>query len=81
MSEVAGLEAARGFRGKPPGDLEALARALVALSQLAGNSTIAAAEINPLLVMEGGAGVRALDAVVIKAGSASGRLTICGFAH
>lgn len=71
MSEVAGLEAARGFRGKAPGDLDALARALVALSELARDNAIAAAEINPLLVMEQGYGVRALDAVVIKAGSAS----------
>ncbi len=72
LTDVAGLEAARGFRGKPPGDLDALAQALVALSQLACDSTIAAAEINPLLVMEEGCGVRALDAVVVKVGSASG---------
>ncbi|MGY6567890.1 MAG: acetate--CoA ligase family protein [Salinarimonas sp.] len=72
LAEVVGLEAARGFRGKPAGDLDALAQALVALSQLARNNMIAAAEINPLLVMQEERGVRALDAVVVKVGSASG---------
>ena len=35
IGEVAALKALAGYRGKPPGDLDALAQALVALSQLA----------------------------------------------
>ena len=43
---VAAVE--RGAR--PPGDLDALAQAIVALSNLAGDSSIIEAEINPLIV-------------------------------
>ena len=35
IGEVAALKALAGYRGKPTGDLDALAQALVALSQLA----------------------------------------------
>ena len=35
IGEVAALKALAGYRGKPPGDLDALAQALVALSRLA----------------------------------------------
>ncbi len=72
IAEVSGLETARGFRGRPRGDLDALAHAVVALSQLANHAGIADAEINPLLVMEEGRGVRALDALVIRRNDASG---------
>jgi succinyl-CoA synthetase beta subunit len=55
-----------GYRGKPAGDLDALAQALVALSQLAvyGGPTVAEAEINPLIVRAKGEGVIAVDALV-----------------
>ena len=53
-----------GYRGRPKGDLGALARALVALSQLAHDDPILEAEINPLLVLPEGKGVVALDALV-----------------
>jgi len=53
-----------GYRGRPKGDLAALARALVALSQLAHDDSILEAEINPLLVLPEGKGVVALDALV-----------------
>ena len=57
-----------------------LARALVALFAAGrANSTIAAAEINPLLVMEGGAGVRGARCRRDQGGVCIGRLTICGF--
>jgi acetate---CoA ligase (ADP-forming) len=62
IGEVRGLIALTGFRGEPAGDLDALARALVALSRLAGDPTIAEAEINPLIVR--GDGVVAVDALV-----------------
>jgi succinyl-CoA synthetase beta subunit len=53
-----------GYRGRPKGDLGALARALAALSQLAHDDSILEAEINPLLVLPEGKGVVALDALV-----------------
>jgi acyl-CoA synthetase (NDP forming) len=64
LAEVAGLAVLRGYRGKPPGDLDALADLVVAVSQLARRPEVAEAEINPVLVRAAGAGVLALDAVV-----------------
>lgn len=53
-----------GARGRPQGDLEALARAVVAVSALAGDTDIIEAEINPLMVLPLGDGVAAVDALV-----------------
>jgi acetate---CoA ligase (ADP-forming) len=64
IEELRSLVAFSGYRGKPKGDLEALARAIVALSQLADDASIAEAEINPLIVREAGEGVIAVDALV-----------------
>ena len=64
IAEVRGLATLKGFRGKPKGDLDALARAIVALSRLADDSTVLEAEINPLIVRAAGEGVVAVDAVV-----------------
>jgi acyl-CoA synthetase (NDP forming) len=55
IAEVRGLAPLTGFRGRPKGDLEALAGALAALSQLAHDPAVAEAEINPLLVRADGA--------------------------
>jgi succinyl-CoA synthetase beta subunit len=68
IAEVRGLAPLKGFRGKPAGDLDALAQAIVALSQLADDPTIAEAEINPLIVRA--EGVVAVDALVKLAGKA-----------
>jgi acyl-CoA synthetase (NDP forming) len=56
----------RGFRGKPRADVEALVGALVRISQLAVDlgDQIAALDINPLMVLPEGRGVRAVDALV-----------------
>jgi succinyl-CoA synthetase beta subunit len=62
IGEVRGLIPLTGYRGKPRGDLDALAQAVVALSQLAQEPTIAEAEINPLIVQD--KGVVAVDALV-----------------
>jgi succinyl-CoA synthetase beta subunit len=62
IAEVRSLIPLTGYRGKPKGDLDALARAIVALSRLADDPTVAEAEINPLIVLE--AGVVAVDALV-----------------
>jgi len=66
IGEVAALKALAGYRGKPPGDLEALAQALVALSRLAvaDGPAVAEAEVNPLIVLPKGQGVVAVDALV-----------------
>lgn len=64
IAEVRGLKILAGYRGKPKGDIEALARAIVALSELAHDATIAEAEINPLIVRAAGEGVVAVDALV-----------------
>ena len=66
LDEVRGFAPLRGYRGLPAGDLDALARALVAVSQLAGKGDVREAEINPLLVGPPGAGVWAVDAVVVR---------------
>jgi acyl-CoA synthetase (NDP forming) len=66
IGEVAALKALAGYRGKPAGDLDALAKVLVALSQLAvaEGPTVAEAEVNPLIVRPKGEGVIAVDALV-----------------
>jgi acyl-CoA synthetase (NDP forming) len=66
IGEVAALKALAGYRGKPAGDLDALAKALVALSQLAvmDGPAVAEAEVNPLIVRPKGEGVVAVDALV-----------------
>jgi acyl-CoA synthetase (NDP forming) len=70
IAEVRSLIALAGYRGRPAGDLDALAQAMVALSQLADDANIAEAEINPLIVRPAGEGVVAVDALVKLAGSA-----------
>jgi len=64
IGEVKAFAMLKGFRGKPAGDLNALAKAIVALSQLAlqNDSAIAEAEVNPLIVRADG--VVAVDALV-----------------
>jgi acetate---CoA ligase (ADP-forming) len=64
IAEVRSLIALAGYRGRPAGDLDALAHAMVALSRLADDASIAEAEINPLIVREAGHGVVAVDALV-----------------
>jgi acetate---CoA ligase (ADP-forming) len=64
ITEVRGFALLSGYRGKPAGDLDALARAIVALSQLAHDETVLEAEINPLIVRPAGQGVVAVDALV-----------------
>lgn len=66
ISEVAITRAFEGYRGKKAGDLDALAHAVVALSQLALSDEydVVDAEINPLIVRSKGEGVLALDALV-----------------
>jgi succinyl-CoA synthetase beta subunit len=70
ISEVRGLAVLDGFRGKPKGDLDALAGAIVALSQLADDPAVLEAEVNPLIVRPAGKGVAAVDALARVTGKA-----------
>ena len=63
IAEVKGFALLHGFRGRPRGDLAALAEALVALSTLATRPEVEECEINPLIVRGEGDGVVAVDAV------------------
>jgi acetate---CoA ligase (ADP-forming) len=65
IAEVRGLRPLAGWRGMPRGDLDALARAVVAVSRLAARPDVAEAEINPLIV--GREGVTVADAWVVRA--------------
>ncbi|TEU15212.1 MAG: hypothetical protein E3J25_04035, partial [Anaerolineales bacterium] len=66
IRETRGARLLQGFRGRPPADVAALAGALVRLSQLALDlgDLIAALDINPLMVLPAGQGVRAVDVLV-----------------
>jgi len=70
IAEVRGLVPLSGYRGRPKGDLDALAQAIVALSRLTDDPTVMEAEINPLMVRTAGEGVVAVDALVKLAGKA-----------
>jgi acyl-CoA synthetase (NDP forming) len=62
IDEVAAFAVLRGYRNKPKGDLDALARVVQAMSNLACAENVEEAEINPLLVKTDG--VVAVDALL-----------------
>jgi succinyl-CoA synthetase beta subunit len=66
IEQVRAMRMLQGFRGRPAGDVDALAQAIVAFSQLAviDEPTVTEAEINPLIVRPNGQGVMAVDALV-----------------
>jgi acyl-CoA synthetase (NDP forming) len=57
----------KGFRGGPPGDMDALIDVLVAVGDLAvdWSDRIEALDINPLLILPEGKGVVAVDALLV----------------
>lgn len=67
IAEVKGLKPLAGWRGLPRGDLDALAKAVVAASRLAAHPGVAEAEINPLIMHAEGQGVTVADAWVVPA--------------
>jgi acyl-CoA synthetase (NDP forming) len=80
IAEITAFQLLAGYRGAQPGDLDALAVAVVAISRLAliYGDDVAEAEVNPLIVMPGAGGVVAVDAVVRCAPAPSeppGRIT------
>ena len=64
IAAIRGFALLRGYRGKPKGDLDALADAVRRVSLLAAAPNVAEAEINPVIVHEEGRGVTMLDALV-----------------
>lgn len=67
IESVAGLAALRGYRGMPEGDVDALAKAVAAVSDLARIKTprVFEAEINPLIVGAKGQGAFAVDGLIM----------------
>ncbi len=70
IDEVKGAALLRGFRGAPAADVDALADTLVGVSQMAAQleGSLAELDINPLMVLPAGQGVKAADALVVGAG-------------
>lgn len=66
VEEIKGYPVLAGARGKPPADLDALVDTLVKLSALAMDlkDHVGELDINPLLVMPKGQGVKAADALI-----------------
>jgi acetyltransferase len=67
IAEVKGAKLLQGFRGKPRADIDALADALVRISHLAVHleGKLEELDVNPLVVLRAGEGVRALDALMV----------------
>ena len=70
IAEVKGARLLQGFRGRPAADLEALEDTLVRVSYLATHleGHLAELDINPLMVLPEGRGVKAVDALVVLRG-------------
>ena len=64
IRSVKGLTPLRGYRGKPAGDVGALAKIVAALSNLAAMPEVVEAEINPVMVRGEGRGAVAVDALL-----------------
>ena len=67
IGEVKGAKLLRGFRGKPAADIDALVETLVRVSHMAINleGRLAELDINPLMVLPAGQGVKAVDALMV----------------
>jgi acetyltransferase len=66
IAEVKGSRLLQGFRGRPKADIDALADILVQVSHMAVNleGKLEELDINPLMVLPDGRGVKAADALV-----------------
>lgn len=65
---IRAAELLRGFRGRPPADVAALADVIVRVSHLAAGlrEEVAAIDINPLMILPAGRGVVAADALIVR---------------
>ena len=70
IDQVKGGRLLRGFRGAPAADVDALADTLVRVSQMAAQleGSLGELDINPLMVLPAGEGVKAADALVVGVG-------------
>jgi acetate---CoA ligase (ADP-forming) len=67
IAEIKGIKLLQGVRGAPPADINALADALVALSQFASihADQLDSVDLNPFIVLPQGQGVLALDCLIV----------------
>lgn len=66
IEEIRAGQILRGYRGKPPRDIDALAEGLMRLSQLVvEHPEIEELDINPVVVFEKGKGYKAVDARIV----------------
>ena len=70
IDQVKGARLLRGFRGAPAADVDALADTLVRVSQMAAQleGSLGELDINPLMALPAGEGVKAADALVVGVG-------------
>jgi acyl-CoA synthetase (NDP forming) len=75
IGEVKGRALLEGARGAPPADIDALACALVRLSEFAARhaDAIESIDLNPFVVLSKGQGAVALDALIVPRASAGAR--------
>jgi len=68
LSELRGAKALDGFRGQAPRDVDALVKAIIGVCNffLENRSWLAEIEVNPLIVLAEGEGVRAVDVRPIR---------------
>ncbi len=67
VQEVRGAGILHGYRGRPPADVDGLVEVLLRVSDLATSlrDGLTELDINPLAVLPGGQGVKALDALAV----------------
>ncbi|WP_372661774.1 acetate--CoA ligase family protein, partial [Hydrogenophaga sp.] len=67
IDELKSVPLLKGYRGAPPADVEALADAIVRISEfaMAAGNSLEAIDLNPFCVLPEGQGVAALDAVIL----------------
>lgn len=70
IRELRGARILEGARGRPPADIQAVVKTLLAVSRLAMDAAgeVAELDINPLLVLPAGRGAVAVDALTVLAG-------------
>jgi acetyltransferase len=68
IQEVKGSVLLQGYRGKEKGDVQAVIDVILKTSQLAMDlrNEIIELDINPLIVLEEGRGVKAVDVLIVK---------------